>query len=340
MPGVVVKVTMSDAAMRFVPVGSAGSSPREAVGATSWTLLLPAVTIGNVGQLAVDLILSSGSVDHIGRLAAPATLPLAAPAPSLPKHETSIVTTIELYAVDTKAGTVIVAQQRAPLSPGRAAEHARELVAWAKGAGCGEVVTLASANAAGRRDQQIRSQDLPSARIRFAATQFMMTSRLGMKLVRHGWGRVDGSEDGLGWTPGQDGLDDVEKERLEGTGKMPAFLPTSRKGSFTREILEMSNEAALPLVAILMFVHEGDNSGDARVLASAACMLLDVDIDSKTTDPPGAQIGFDGYGIGGEHVNANTNRDSVESDPLYAYMNRWTVPPIWQQTVEPPRGLY
>lgn len=328
-----------DTAVSFVPISPAFPAPQAAAGAGPWTFVLPAVSVGNVGQLAVDLLLTSAPAAHIGRLHTPAVLPLAAPAPSVPTHLSPVLTPTELYAVRTPARTLIVAQQRAPLARGRAAEHARELVAWARAAGCGEVVVLGSANAAGRRDVQLRAGASPSARMRFAATRAAMDGPVGEALGRCGWGAVDGVEGGRGWTAGEAGLKGAEEDRLGGAGRMPAFLPTARRGAFLREVLEVCEEEEFPLAALLMFVHEGDNSGDARVMASAVSFLLGIEVeDGPARSAPEATEGGD-CGVGGEKLSA-LGLDKLAVDPLAAYMTRWRAPPVWLQTVEPPRGLY
>jgi proteasome assembly chaperone 2 len=327
-----------DTAVRFLPLSHDCSSVQQAADGCAWTFILPAVTVGNVGQLAVDLLLSSTDARHIGRLAAPATLPFAASAPAVPAHLSAIVTTIELYAVRTTRGAVIVAQQRAPVARGRAAEHALELIAWARMSGCGKIVVLGSANAAGRRDLQICAGDSPSARMRFAATQALMECLMGERLLGFGWSRVDGRDDGLGWSPGESGLSSAEEERLDGTGKLPAFLPTTRKGSFIREVLQACNDSAYPLVALLMFVHEGDNSGDAQVMASAASVLLDIVVEAGTDE--GSNVSKTSYGVGEERRGNELIAGMPQADPLSAYMQRWKVPSIWHEVMDPPRGLY
>lgn len=327
-------------AIRFVPVKSAFNSPQDAVGKAAWTFLLPAVTVGNIGQLAVDLLLSSTCSQHVGRLAAPATLPFAAPAPSAPQHLSSIVTTIELYTVPSESGKVIVAQQRAPLSPGRAAEHARALVNWARSSGCAEIVLLGSANAAGRRDQQIRSGESPSARIRFAATQAMMSNKLGERVRERGWKPVDGEFSGLGWIAGDDGLSVADENRVDGSVSTPSFLPTARKGSFTREVLQHCTDVNFPVAAILLFAFEGDNSSDARVMASAVSVLLNVDVIGSSVELSVRELPMDALNVAGRASGHDANTEVIENDPLSAYMGKWSEPPVWKHSVEPPPGLY
>lgn len=326
--------------IRFVPMKSAFNSPQDAVGKSAWTFLLPAVTVGNIGQLAVDLLLSSTSSQHVGRLATPAALPFAAPAPSAPQHLSSIVTTLELYTIPTESGKVIVAQQRAPLSPGRAAEHAQALVNWARSAGCAEIVLLGSANAAGRRDQQIRSGESPSARIRFAATRAMMTHRLGELVRERGWNPLDGKLSGPGWIAGDDGLSVADGNRVDGYEKTPSFLPTARKGSFTREVLQHCTDVDFPVAAIILFAFEGDNSSDARVMASAVSVLLNVDVVGPSVEQSIRNLSMDVHDVAGQALGDEAKKEAFANDPLSVFLGKWKEPPVWQHFAEPPPGLY
>lgn len=339
-PSPAIRNEADSTAIRFVSVNNTFKSPQDAIGKATWTFLIPAVTVGNIGQLAVDLLVTSTCSQHIGRLAAPATLPFAAPAPATPQHFSSIVTTVELYTVPTGSGKIIVAQQRAPLSPGRAAEHARALVTWARSVGCTEIVLLGSTNAAGRRDQQIRSRALPSAGIRFAATQAMMSHKLGELVRERGWAPVDGDSCGPGWIAGDDGLTVAEDNRVDGSDRTPSFLPTARRGSFIREVLQHCTGACFPVVAIILFAFEGDNSRDARVMASAVSALLNVDLGVSSIELSISSVSVDPRDDAGQARGDEANQDAAVSDPLSALMWKWKEPPVWQHSVEPPPGLY
>lgn len=102
------------------------------------TLLLPAVTVGNVGQLAIDLLVQStvGS-RRIGSLQSATVVPVtggcafssADGALHGPARE------LELYVVDGK----LVLQQRAPALPGCQRRFARELADWIESKGIEKV---------------------------------------------------------------------------------------------------------------------------------------------------------------------------------------------------------
>ena len=126
------------------------------------TLLLPGVGIGNIGQLAIDLLVCSATrARALGALwhdavepvvgyedCAPGAPPPGAPPPALRR-------TLELFAL----GEACVALQlRAPTAPGRAAAFAAALAAWARAERFGAVVVVSGASADARGDELLRTE--------------------------------------------------------------------------------------------------------------------------------------------------------------------------------------
>jgi predicted ATP-grasp superfamily ATP-dependent carboligase len=89
--------------------------------------LVAVVSPGNVGQLAVDLIVHTTCAPLIGYLSHPALLPCvgAAPHPHCPGR---LASTVEAYLLHA-SGTLLL-QQRAPAAPGTQREFAEALAAW------------------------------------------------------------------------------------------------------------------------------------------------------------------------------------------------------------------
>lgn len=322
-----VVVLLLTRGMEYFPVPSLDGEPVRDLG-SDWTLLLPAVTVGNVGQLAVDLLLTSVQCRHIGRLRAPSLLPLAGSPPAPPAHKARIITPMEVYAItdpapaQAAARTVYLVQQRTPPARGRAGEHARSVADWARAAGCREIVLLGSANAAGRREAQLR-EAADGARLarglRIAATTPALAPEMLGERARGAmaWRVMEGvGSDPRGWTPDCD--EAVEEDRVSGTGAVAAFSPLVRRGGFVRTLLETCEKLDVALTVLMLFVHEGDNTQDACVLASAVASLLTL---------PLAETG------------ANGKPEELE-DPLVGYITRWRIPPSWQQASAPPLGLY
>lgn len=104
-----------------------------------------------------------------------------------------------------------------------------------------------------------------------------------------------------GWE--EETLDNVGRDLGREEGHVPGFVPSARRGSFVRGILERCEERGIAVGGVVQFVHEGDNRGDAGVLAEVAGRLL---------------------GVG---------REGKEGDG-------WKVPKAWGEVDELPNGLY
>lgn len=106
----------------------------------SWDVdLQPAVTLGNVGQLATDLLLSTLQLPRIGFLETTAVLPCAGN--DAFKHQAGVVAvSLELYHFqqDGQPDTFVL-QQRSPAAKGCQQRFAKELSVWIANAGFGEV---------------------------------------------------------------------------------------------------------------------------------------------------------------------------------------------------------
>jgi hypothetical protein len=77
-----------------------------------------------------------------------------------------------------------------------------------------------------------------------------------------------------------------------------------------------------------LFAHEGDNTGDAGIMASAAALLLDLNFQHTDGSTNGAL---------GSSVPA-----VPDSNALLKVLRHWKVPPVWTKLFAPPppRGLY
>lgn len=290
--------------------------------APSWVLLLPSVNIGNIGQLAVDLILSTLPAEHIGHLRSMAVVPFAAPAPAVPNHKSSVITALEVYRLTRTSCDLIVVQQRSPSAKGRAAEHAQDIISWAMENGCSEILQLSSANAAGLRGTQLREVlhgHSPLRNFRVAMTKKAQEEkRLGMRATQDLKIPVleNADDDQRGWS--ETCPDALELDRVGGGGQLSAFLPSTRKGSFVRTTLEECEEREMPLSTLVQFVHEGDNMGDAVVMASAAALLLRCLPDEGP---------------------AETEHGDV-AGAMHNVLSYWKVPSSWRDSAAPPQGLY
>lgn len=292
-------------ALSLKPRGAALSLP------PSFTLLLPSVSIGNVGQLAIDLLLHNLPHTHVGHLRSPALLPFAGPSSDTPGR---VVTALEVYCL--QAHPVVIVQQRAPAARGRAEEAARAMVQWAIQHGCAELILLGSANAAGMRDRQLAEVAqvgavLPGLRVAMTSAAADARTAAGRRVLALGVRLLEGPGEraaALGWDAEVRGRGDVEEEAAGEPADVPRFLPTRRRG-FMRGLLEEAQSTGVRASVVSKFVHEGENEGDARVVAAV-----------------GAVAGGVGEGDGVDEVRR-----------LCA---AWKVPPAWTVEAGLPDGLY
>lgn len=129
------------------------------------TLVLPAVSMANVGQLACDLLLNQVYVscketlkaDRIGCLRTRHVLPVAGCHALDSADPAQVCTNVEVFRVHDKQVTVV--QQRAPVLAGHVSAYVKELCAWINDVGFSRVIMLGGADASGRTDTQIMNRE-------------------------------------------------------------------------------------------------------------------------------------------------------------------------------------
>ncbi|KAF9428023.1 Proteasome assembly chaperone 2 [Podila epigama] len=144
------------------------------------TLILPSVSIGNVPQLATDLLLAALKLDRVGSIEDENVVPVLGPADSA--HEpsstakgshssgsllsSSSTTTssssssrlsLAVEVFQSKDGKWTLVQQRSPTVAHRSGHYVENLVQFIRDSQFDQVVLLASADGARRTDSQLRS---------------------------------------------------------------------------------------------------------------------------------------------------------------------------------------
>ncbi|KNZ57319.1 hypothetical protein VP01_218g17 [Puccinia sorghi] len=224
-------------------------------------LLLPMVSLGNVPQLAVDLLIHGTHLgpfelvgildpaDHIpvvGALDRPALLP-APPPPS--KHR--ITTPIEVYQTRDRRYTLV--QQRSPVIKARKARHISRMRRWISGAKFESVLVVVSVDAAVRGDEHLRE---------------------GTRMLRHE----------------QASAQEPSALRRAIRARYPSFgahhAPLFCAGGLAARLLRALASAAQPLEVntLVSYVAEGDNRPDALFLADEICSLLRLAHQSQLHD--------------------------------------------------------
>ncbi|GLT96972.1 hypothetical protein SLE2022_145610 [Rubroshorea leprosula] len=231
------------------------------------TLLLPALSIGNVGQLAVDLLVSSTRAERIGYLDDPFVLPCVGNDAYGPIPCGDLALPLEAYESSSNALTLV--QQRSPVMKGMLVDFAKHLANFASTTGKKHVVLLSSLDFG--RWQKIDMSSGP---------QIYYLSSINPDGTDHhceqfGWKRLQE------YDPAQrcwKYLSSLAEENSMRDNNLP----------FDDELEEEDYYPSLPFAAVfsclkakglkvtclLCYCSEGDNIPDAFNLAEAACKLL------------------------------------------------------------------
>jgi PAC2 family len=239
---------------------------------SSDTLLIPAVSIGSVPQLAFDLLvhdpeLALQRIAHVGasRLCLPFVGPvdyLDAPSSSSSSKPRGLCTAIELYRNASHKVTLL--HQRSPVIKSQKSTFVQELLAWIEEQGFKEVLLVGSMDAGMRIDREMETPLVQWSADAEKAPKDGTLAGVLKSLPRFTPAPLAGS---------------AQQEELKGS-KVPA-LPGA---GLVRRILSAhaQESSSIALGALLMFCGEGDNRGDAHALAGLISHLLGVQ-ESKGT---------------------------------------------------------
>ncbi|VFQ68351.1 unnamed protein product [Cuscuta campestris] len=233
------------------------------------TLLLPALSIGNVGQLAVDLFVSSLRADRVGFLDDPNVLPCVGNDAYTAAPPGQLSLPLEVY--ESSSCELSIIQQRSPVVKGMMVQFARNLADFAAASRIQHIVLLSSLDFG-----RWQSIDMSSG----LQTYYLSSSSL-------------------------DGKDD-ECERL-GFKMLQEYNPSQRMWKYLSNLAENGEEdwpfeelenedylASLPFAALfscfkakgvkvtclMCYCSEGDNIPEAFHLAEAASQLLSLSTKS------------------------------------------------------------
>eukprot|EP00250_Pteridium_aquilinum_P015976 c22869_g1_i1 orf=102-953(+) len=248
--------------MEFFPLANKQSAKQEPV-----TLVVPALSIGNVGQLAVDLIISSLQAHKVGYLDDPCVLPCIGNDPfgSIDRGELAVA--LEVY--EGKDDDLRIVQQRAPVIKGTMLKFAKNLSVWASINNTKEVIILSGVDS-GKRPMR----DVGSSPIRYISTANPDGTDQRCEVL--GWKKF---EDFL---PSSDAWKLLESQSLketdegskdcEGLLSDEMYYPSLPFAS----LFSCCKVRGLKALCILLFCSEGDNIQDAFFLGEALQGLLSV----------------------------------------------------------------
>ncbi|KAF9577002.1 Proteasome assembly chaperone 2 [Lunasporangiospora selenospora] len=262
------------------------------------TLIVPSVSIGNVPQLSMDLLLTTLSLERVGCIEDENVIPVVGPADRPhggPKGHSSpnagISLAVEVF--QTKDGAWTLIQQRSPTVSKRSHYYTDNLVQFIKDAGFGLVVQLTSADGARRVDTQLRS----SVPVRYIASPTLSESLLQTltrlellplenvstaedearrDFIRREERRLEQerleaaqSSSSSGGNKNGTGLaEKVQDIQLEAHQQVLEKVPRIPNGGIARRLHSHCQEQNVGILTIVKFAMEGDNAPDAIFLAN------------------------------------------------------------------------
>ncbi|XP_068093234.1 proteasome assembly chaperone 2 [Hyperolius riggenbachi] len=221
----------------FVPTGADWCPPAES------TLLMPAVSVGNVGQLAIDLIISTLNMTKVGYFYTDCLVPMVGNNPYATNDDNAkeLCTNAEVYTLPSKNLTVL--QIRSPLIKKKSRCFRQALLSWIKKSVFAKVVLLSSSHAYQRDDQQLFGTPF----------RYLVTPALQPFV--------------------SDVIKELEWKEMETVSLYPVVNDEDKKmsvpgGGFTKHMFEDCSSQGIKMAVVLKFCSEGDNIPDAFSLLS------------------------------------------------------------------------
>jgi len=228
------------------------------------TLVIPAVSYGNVGQLAVDILLctalSTSDATHVGHLQSRHLLPVAGTDPfGISSSPQAVATPCEIYEC-TRANVVLM-QRRSMCVKGRANDFALELAAWCKEQQFGQIVVLAGADSGSLRDRAIHDS------LQQGMCHFVTSSSSSMKEFSafNSWQpftQLERDPDGDLVPPSTDSSSRVK------------FPSNVHMAGLSKRLFVACTEMEVPVTTLMCFVAEGYNVPDGIRMATSLCEYL------------------------------------------------------------------
>ncbi|KAK7264347.1 hypothetical protein RJT34_31954 [Clitoria ternatea] len=230
------------------------------------TLILPALSIGNVGQLAADVLISSTDSERVGYLDDPYALPCVGNDAYGPFPQGDLALPLEAYDSSSNALTII--QQRSPVVKGMLVEFAKHMADFLADSGKKHIIVLSSLDF-GRWQKVDMSSGLQIYYLSSANSNGTDENceQLGWKKLQEydpsqkHWKCLSDLAEGKTTLEDIISADELEEENYY------ASLPFAALFSFLKA-------KGLKVTCLLCYCSEGDNISDAFQLADAACKLL------------------------------------------------------------------
>ncbi|KFQ70865.1 Proteasome assembly chaperone 2 [Phaethon lepturus] len=242
----------------FVPCDRGGASASSEF--KGFTLLVPAVSVGNVGQLAVDLVISTLNMSKVGYFYTDCLVPMVGNNPYATAEENSRELSInaEVYSLPSKK--LVVLQIRSPFIKNKYRPFCQTLLSWVKSSKCARVVLLSSSHAYQRDDEQLLGTPL-----RYLVTPDLEKA-VGGLMQKLNWKEMEK-------VAAYPGINDTEKV---------LHIPG---GGITKLLFTEGCSKGIQMAVLLKFCSEGDNIPDAFALVNYLnewLQLIKSEVDSSS----------------------------------------------------------
>ncbi|GAB2267285.1 hypothetical protein Dimus_002270 [Dionaea muscipula] len=249
------------------------------------TLVLPALSIGNVGQLALDLLISSTGADRIGFLDDPHVLPCVGNDAYGPLPQGTLALPLEVY--DSVSSSLTFIQQRSPIVKGMMIEFAKNLADFAVSTGKTHVVVLSSLDfgkwkkvdmSSGLQIHYISSTNADGTDVN--CENIGWKKLLEQNPLQRRWKYLSNIAEGNDVVEEgplfDDGLEEEDEDYY-------ASLPFAA-------LFSCFKARGLKVTCLLCYCSEGDNIPDSFGLAEAACEFLSLNPNSFHGDENGGWV--------------------------------------------------
>ncbi|KAH7461921.1 hypothetical protein KRP22_007489 [Phytophthora ramorum] len=261
--------------MEFYPEDAASAADAATCAAlfANHTVLLPAVSNANLGQLTLDLLINTllqngkafdVQLTRVGHLLSEAAPPIAGGAAFATQQPQSLCLNLEVYQSKEKKITII--QQRAPVLPGRAQTFIRELVDWAVTSKVATLGVVAGCDDMLRHDPNMMSRPI---RTIFSADAAQLDEAFLSRF------------EGLTTSTSAEGA----QEASEAPSSSADQWAPIRGAGLAPLLHAQCDEQKLPFIAWVMPCAEGNNVPDAAAMATQLVRSLRILPKQLAADP-------------------------------------------------------
>lgn len=212
------------------------------------TLLIPSISIGNIPQLTIDILIHTLDFELIGRLDDTYLYPFVSPVDyTADKCKKGISTAIEVY--HNARLNVSLIQQRSPIIPGFTEEFtSKVIIPFVNTASFSKIIILDSSDAGVVTDSQ-------GGKIEHFSIEDLLKRKL-------------------------DNLTISEQQDIQGS-----YITSTFSKNLIDNLNASHGLSSIDISALVSYVYEGDNFGDSEIFADKLIEILGMDKVTKWSRP-------------------------------------------------------